>query len=161
MSLREWKVLKGAACYRSPDFFKFFFLEIACPDDEFNWVFIADFNKASRPGKVILLITVCHVTTYHHNTVTKCQCWRNFKNTFLMDEVGCSLGVGMTPPKKFVTVAVSIAQGASLLIINYTRLQGRNVAYFPYVEFTLWVCVCTKTQCKQKGLLGRTLAVLN
>lgn len=54
-----------------------------------------------------------------------------------MDEVGCSLGVGMTPPKKFVTVAVSIAQGASLLIINYTRLQGRNVAYFPYVEFTL------------------------
>lgn len=88
-----------------------------------------------------------------------------------MDEVGCSLGVGMMPPKNLGTVAVSIAQGQvlsvlsaeppSLLIINYTRIQGGNVAYFPYVEFTLWVCVCTKTQCKQKGLLGRTLAVLN
>lgn len=66
-------MLKGAARYRSPDFFKIFFLEIACPDDEFNWIFIADFNKASRPSEVILLITARHVTTYHHNTVTKCQ----------------------------------------------------------------------------------------
>lgn len=111
MSLRGWKEHKGAAHYRSPDlfFFFFFYLEIACPDDEFNWIFIADFNKASRPRKVILLITACHATTYHHNTVTKCQRWRNFENSFLMDEVGCSLGI-MTP-KKPGTVAVSIVQG--------------------------------------------------
>lgn len=32
---------------------------------------------------------------------------------------------------------------------------------FPHVEFTLQAHVCLETQCKQKGLLGNTLAVLN
>lgn len=81
-------MLKEAACYRSADAFNYFFKEIACPDDEFSWVFIADFNRAARPSKVILLIAACHATTYHHNTVAKCQCRRNFKNSFLMEELG-------------------------------------------------------------------------
>lgn len=173
MSQRGWKVLKGAACYRSPDFFIiFFFLEIACPDDEFNWIFIADFNKASRPSKVILLITACHVTTYHHNTVTKCQCWWNFKNSFFMDGVGSSLGIGMLPPKNLGTIAVSVVQGQKshqwllqnplTFLFPTTHVYKRgNMTEFPHVEFTLQARVCLKTQCKQKGLLGNTLAVLN
>lgn len=75
-----------------------FFLEIACPYDEFKWIFITVFNKTSRPSKVILVITACHVTTHHHHTVTKCDCWRNFRNSFLMDEeMGCTRGAGITP----------------------------------------------------------------
>lgn len=89
-----------------------------------------------------------------------------------MDEVSCSLGVEVTPPKKIgdsssfyrtrsKVFSVASAEPPSLLITNCTWLQGGNAAYFPYVEFTLWACVCIKTQCKQKGLLGKTLAVLN
>lgn len=130
-------MLKGAAHYRSPDFFIIFFLEIACLDDEFNWIFIADFNKASRPSKVILLITACHVTTYHHNTVTKCQRWRNFKNSFFYGWSGFFPWNWNVATKKsgdsssFCSArskvsTVASTEPTSLLIPNYISLQKRQ-----------------------------------
>lgn len=89
-----------------------------------------------------------------------------------MDGVDSSLGIGMLPPKNLGTVAVSVVQGQKsqqwlpqnplpFLFPTTQAYKRGNVAEFPYVEFTLWARVCSKTQCKQKGLLGNTLAVLN
>lgn len=88
-----------------------------------------------------------------------------------MDGVGCSLGVGMMPPKELGTVAVSTVQGhkpfqqllQNPLPFLVTTPDGYKAAKwnFPYLEFTLWACVCVKSQCRLKGLLGKTPALLN
>lgn len=89
-----------------------------------------------------------------------------------MDRVGSSLGIGMLPPKNLGTIAISVVQGQKshqwllqnplTFLFPTTHVYKRgNMTEFPRVEFTLQARVCLKTQCKQKGLLGNTLAVLN
>lgn len=85
------------------------------------------------------------------------------------EEVGCTLGMmllktgdsGNIYSARSKVFSVASAEPLPLLVTNHKWLQEGNVAYFPYVEFTLWACVCIKTQRKQRGLLGKTTEVLN